>query len=313
LPPPAQREHVLCALVPRCSGEQRSTAVKSAFDAAVESEYPYHLNSEQVVGWFCSFGEHLPDEFLAGLVGEARTIYDVAQRTRSLVRVALLEHGLIPGLRQEAIEAARRLGEPALRAQLLAQLAAFLQPELIDLALLESSEISSPTARAAALAALADHLSDGRRRETYYRALVAIRDAKGERDASPHAVLRRMLPELPSELFGEALSSALTLDYLHGRQLVLRELGDRYPPALVEALVSDGEHPEKVAADCAAALSDDELVSAWSRLLHYLAQGPRASAVVKLGSAAPIIAACGGENGVQAVYESLQQVARSWP
>jgi hypothetical protein len=266
-----------------------------------------------IVGWFCAFGEHLPEEFFEQLAAQARQLHDKPERAAALVHVAARFGGKIPGIEREAVEAAQTLAEPALRAELLAQLAAVLPPDLVDLALVEGKEIVSPPKRVSALAALAGRLDTPRKTETLRRVLVAVRDSRNEQSALAHRVFLRIIPELPQELLGEALTTALSLDDLAQRRLGLKELGRRYPPAFIEALVLAGDDMAERAGACATQLDDSQRITAWTRLLHRLATDSRETAVEKIGATASILHSLAGEAAVQATYESVQRVGAWWP
>ena len=68
----------------------------------------------------------------------------------------------------------------------------------------------------------------------------------------------------------------------------------------------------EVAAACSAALSDDQLITAWTRLLHRLANRSRESAVATMASTTSILSAFGGVDAIQVTYESMQRVVAAW-
>ncbi len=310
--PEGDRLSALRTLALRVEPEDRPAVLKDAFQALVWREYPYHLESGDAVAFFCSFGDDLPDEFLDDVVKYARDVRGPADRVRALTMVARYSRMVEAGVHEEAIAAAVSESDPALRAELLSGLAAFLSPDLVELALAESAQLGSPAKRARSLASLADRLTGDRRVGVYRQALSALGDAAANED--PSGVLKWMIPTLPQELFETALATARGLRTSHSRHDLFRALGSRFSPALAYALVdsSDAELAD-TAAHCAATLSDDELAAAWTRLLQSIAPIPRHQAVIRLGAAAPIITKLGGESAVQSVYDALQQAARWWP
>lgn len=309
----ADREYVLCAIVPRVAVEEKASWVQQALEAFASSEYPYHVETNSFVGWCCAFGEHLPDTFVGKIVREARSLNDPVERARALAQVASRYHVRIPDVAREAVGIVQALDDRALRATLLGQLAPVLPPDAVDLALLDSDEIAEPVERASALVSLARRLEGPRKTQALTRALESLSRAGDQRPAARHRVLLRLIPELPDDLLERALTTALSLADASERRSVLKELGTRHPRSLAESFVIAGDEMAEIAGACSTVLSEDERMVVWTRLLHRLGNDSRESAMVTISRATRLLGSLAGEDAVEAAYRSIQQITTWWP
>jgi hypothetical protein len=188
---------------------------------------------------------------------------------------------------QQALDAARSIGEELYRPRALWELAPHLPADLLREALDAARSIVNNGYRSAALAALAPRLPA----ELLRQALDAARSIGDEGDR--YQALAALAPHLPAELLSEALDAARSFGKEWARSKALAALA----PRLADPPLRD-------------------LSAAWAQTLQILADRTRSNLLADLCSLAPILVALAQPDAAaefREVARAIADVARWWP
>ena len=226
---------------------------------------------------------------------------------RALARLA--PH-LPPALLVAALAVAVAITSEYHRAEALAGLASHLPPGLLTEAVAAAAAITDSRSRARALTALAQHLPEPDRPPVLAQALAAANN-------SYHVqALTELAPHLPPGLLAQALTAAASDDNASSRDQVLTRLVPHLPPSLlVQALAiapRNGRVPAAVLERAWALHAPGTQLSYVVFLRDRLAGADREACLATLATAAPAIAATGGQATVSQIVQAVTDAYRWW-
>lgn len=161
---------------------------------------------------FIELAPGLPPEQRANVLDQAWDAAVALPESNRAYALRALAPQLPPRLLDKALASAANTKSDSSRATALTGLAPHLPPELLTQALAIATAIDSAYSRAQGLTALAPRLPVSRRTEILKQAIAAATAITGDNDTVFRAqALRDLAPQLPPELFAQALASAATI------------------------------------------------------------------------------------------------------